>query len=76
MNEKMKAYNEMSKLKFEVGDKLGELDSAKENYAEELMKEVIEDILKIQEENGKLTERDLKIFLRSLTLDIRNIYDR
>jgi hypothetical protein len=76
MDEKMKAYNEMSKKKFELDDKLGELETAKDNYRESLVNDTIVNILNVIEEDGKLTERDLKLFLGSLALDIKNIYSR
>jgi hypothetical protein len=76
MDEKMKVYNEMSKKKFELDDKLNELEAAKDNYRESLVNETINDILNVLKEDGKLTERDLKLFLGNLALDVKHIYSR
>lgn len=66
----MDAYNEMSKAKYEAEDALNKLEQTKQKYFEAKMNECIKDMLKIQEEEGKLTERDFKIFLSDLITNV------
>lgn len=70
----MKAYNEMSKAKYEADDALSKLDQMKKAYSEAKMKECIENILNVQKEDGTLTERDLKIFLTDLLNTVSSQY--
>lgn len=70
------AYHEITKKEFELENKLNELNAAKDNYKESLLDETIKNILTVQKEDGKLTERDLKIFLNDLTIRVRNLYSK
>jgi hypothetical protein len=75
MNEAvMKAFNEMSKAKYEVDDALNKFDQARNAYNEAIMNECIENILNVLKEEGKLTERDLKIFLSDLLTTVTSQY--
>jgi hypothetical protein len=76
MNAKQQAWNVMSKKKFELDDKLGELETAKDQYKEELVAETINDMMKILNEEGTLTKRDFKLFLGNLARDIKHLYVR
>lgn len=76
MEAKMKAWNEMSKLKYQADDVHGLLDQAKQNYIEELVNETTEAFLKILKEEDTLSERDFKLFLGNLAKDVRNLYAR
>lgn len=70
------AYHEITNKEFELENKLNELNAAKDNYKESLLDETIKNILTVQKEDGKLTERDLKIFLNDLTIRVRNLYSK
>ncbi|MEK4907392.1 hypothetical protein [Niallia sp. FSL M8-0099] len=76
MDNKQVAWNEMSKLKFELDDKLSLLEKAKDNYQEVLVQETIQNMMKILSEEGTLSERDFKIFLGNLVRDIKHLYSR
>jgi hypothetical protein len=76
MNKTQEIYNIMSRKQFELSDKQSELMQAQDNYKDHLVSETIAAILQIQEESGKLTERDLEIILRNLSTDIKHIYSR
>ena len=74
MDKKLEVYSVMSQRQYEVDDKLIELNYAKDNYREFLVEESINNILKVLEEDGKLTERDLKIFLSDLSIRTKQLY--
>ena len=76
MDEKMKAYNEMSKLEYELDDKVSQLEQAKDKYKDELVKQTIGDIMTVLKDEGTLSERDLKLFLRDLVNDVKKLYAR
>ncbi|WP_431785890.1 hypothetical protein [Paenibacillus lactis] len=70
---KSSAFVAMSQAEYAVGSAIDELKAAQNNYKDVLMEECIENILKVQEEDGKLTNRDLTIFLRDLVDKVSNI---
>lgn len=72
----MDTYNEMSRKQYELDDKYNELIQAKDNHREAKVNETIENILEVLKEEGTLTERDLKLFLGSLAIDVKQIYTR
>ncbi|MFO1442881.1 hypothetical protein KDN24_06585 [Bacillus sp. Bva_UNVM-123] len=76
MDNKQAAWNEMSKKKFELDDKLSELEQAKDNYKDELINDAINDMMKILSEEGTLTESDFKLFLGNLARDLKSLYVR
>jgi hypothetical protein len=67
------AYYNLSKVEFKLGDVIGEVREAQEKYREALMNECIGNILKVQQEDGKLIERDLNIFLSDLITKVVSI---
>jgi len=76
MDEKTKAYKEMNKKKHEVDEKLTELEMAKNNYFDSILASTIKDIITVFNDEGKITERDLKIYLTDLANDVKNVYYR
>lgn len=70
---KHSAFNAMSKAEYEVGNAIDSLRAAQNTYKDELMNECIQNILKVQNEQGKLTERDLFIFIRDLVSKVSDI---
>lgn len=76
MDKKSEAYNLMSKKKYELEEKRNELEIAKDDYRETLVNETINNILTVLKEEETLTERDLKIFLRALSVSTKQIYNR
>lgn len=74
MNKKTVAYGEMNKKKYELEDKMSEFEQAQDHYREVLVNETVSDILNVLEENEKITERDLKLFLSNLALESKQIY--
>lgn len=76
MDKKSEAYNLMSKKKYELEEKRNELEIAKDEYRETLVNETINNILTVLKEEETLTERDLKIFLRALSVSTKQIYNR
>lgn len=73
---KLAAYSEMSKAEYAVGIALDDLKQAQKQYKEELMNECIQNILQIQKEDEKLTERDLKIFISDLVTKVSDVKSR
>ncbi|MFA1510018.1 hypothetical protein ACDN41_12380 [Priestia aryabhattai] len=73
---KMKAWNEISKLKYALDDSVSLLENAKDNYKNELVKETTNDLMKILNEEGTLSERDFKLFLDTLATNVKNLYSR
>lgn len=74
MNKKDEAWSAMNKVKYELEDKQRKLEDAKDNYRESLVEEAIETVLNILNEDGTLTERDLKLTLGDLALRTKQIY--
>jgi hypothetical protein len=52
----------------------GKLMDLKNDYRAELVNECVTNLIKIQSETSILSERDLKIFINNMALDIRDIY--
>lgn len=73
---KHSAFSAMSKAEYEVGNAIDNLRAAQSEYKDELMNECIQNILKVQSEEGKLTERDLFIFIRDLVSKVSDIKTR
>ncbi|MET3209692.1 UNVERIFIED_CONTAM: hypothetical protein ABIC26_002639 [Paenibacillus sp. PvR008] len=74
INEKrMSAFSQMSKAEYELGDAMDNLRAAQSTYREELMNECIQNILKVQSDEGKLVERDLMIFIGDLVRKVSDI---
>jgi hypothetical protein len=76
MKKTQELYNVMSKKQYELDDKFSELSKARDDYKDHLVDETIAAILDIQENDGKLNERTLKLFLNNLSTDIKHIYTR
>ncbi len=76
MDKKQQTWNEMKKLEFEINNQLENLEKTKDNYKEELVKETVNDMMKILKEEGTLTERDFQIHLGNLAIDIKRLYLR
>ena len=76
MDKKQAAWNEMSKIKYQLDDKLGELEKAQDNYRDELVQETIQTLATILKDEGTLSERDFNLLIGSLARDIKNIYNR
>lgn len=74
MDDKRRAWNEMSKAEYELSDKLNALNKAKNNYKDALVTETANDLKKVLEEEGNLTDRDFHLFLNSLANDLKNLY--
>ncbi|MNB85005.1 hypothetical protein D3C75_318890 [compost metagenome] len=73
---KLSAFGAMSQDEYAVGNAIDELETAQSNYVQVLTEECIQNILKVQEEEGKLTERDLLIFIRDLVGKVSDIKSR
>ncbi|MNH75585.1 hypothetical protein D3C73_278290 [compost metagenome] len=69
-NPVLNAYNEMSKAKYEADEALSKLEATKKEYCKAQINSCIDGIMNIQKEDGKLTERDLKIFLNDLVTNV------
>lgn len=76
MDENAKTYKEMNKKKYELDEKLVELEKAKDDYAKTMVTGTINDILTVFKDDGKITERDLQIFLTDLANNVKNVYYR
>lgn len=68
MSRKDDLLHEVMQKKYAAEDKLQELEEAKDFYREELVNSTITDVLNVLKEDGKLTERDMKLFLGDLAL--------
>lgn len=75
-DKKLSAFSAMSKAEYELGNAIDNLHAAQSAYKDELMNECIQNILKVQNEEGRLTERDLFIFIRDLVSKVSNIKSR
>ena len=74
MSEKSVKYTNMNKKKHEYSEKLEQLNQAKDDYREALVRETTDQLLNILKEEGRLVERDLNLFLGSLALDVKHLY--
>lgn len=72
-DKKMAAFSTMSKAEYEVGNAIDNLKQAQNAYKDELMNECTQNILRVQTEEGKLTERDLFIFLSDLVRKVSDV---
>ena len=66
----------MTKKGYELEEKKNEMEYAKEQYREVLVNQAIDYVLTVLKEDGKLTERDLKIFLGDLSLQTKQLYSK
>nr|WP_156736375.1 hypothetical protein [Mycobacterium sp. E3298] len=69
----MNAFSEMSRAEYALGNAVDDLKATQQSYKNELMNECIGNILKVQEAECKLTERDLMIFLRDLISKVSDL---
>lgn len=76
MSRKDDLLHEVMQKKYAAEDKLQELEEAKDFYREELVNSTITDVLNVLKEDGKLTERDMKLFLGDLALKVKQLYSR
>jgi hypothetical protein len=76
MDKKMDAFKLMTKKGYELEEKKNEMEDAKEQYREVLVNQAIDYVLTVLKEDGKLTERDLKIFLGDLSLQTKQLYSK
>lgn len=73
---KEQSWNVMSKVKHELKEKMDELETAKDNYRDDLVAETIQQMMDILKEEGTLSQRDFNLFIGGLARDIKNIYNR
>lgn len=71
---KADVYKEINKYQSQKILAEGRLIEAKDTYRIELVKECISNLSKLLKDNGELSERDFKIFINDLSLDVRDIY--
>jgi hypothetical protein len=71
-----KTFSEMSQAEYRLGNAIDDLKYAQMAYKNELIDECIGHIMRLQDEAGKLTERDLAIFLRDLVSKVSDIKSR
>lgn len=76
MDELRETHREISRKEYELGEKKSELEQAKDAYRVALMNEAITNIMRVLNEEGKLTERDLEIFLRDLSIKTKQLYSK
>ncbi|KAF6630551.1 hypothetical protein H6F38_14055 [Paenibacillus sp. EKM208P] len=66
MNKVLEASSKVTQKQYSADEALRELKSAQNEYNDALIQSCIDDILKIVNEEGTITGRDLKIFLKDL----------
>lgn len=74
MERKIELYGDITKNQFKVEEAVGRLREAQKAYEEYLTNETIKNILDVQETDGKITKRDLDIFIGDLTTKVKQIY--
>lgn len=65
---------QIRKYKHQKEEAETKLRNLKEEYRDELVKECVYGLMEIYNKEKQLTERDLTIFIRNLSHDIRNLY--
>jgi len=73
-DKKLDAFAMVSKAKYEAEEALKQLENARDGYKDAKVTECVNDILNVLREEGKLTERDLMLFIGALAMDIKQIY--
>lgn len=68
--------SEIIKLKYQRDEVSSKIENFKEEYRDELVNECINNLLGILEEEKTLSKRDFQIYLRNLSHDIRNLYQK
>jgi hypothetical protein len=76
MNKLIEINKEIGKYETQKNIALGRLATFRNDYRAELVKECVANLTKILNEEGKLTEKDLQIFINNMSLDIRDLYLR
>ena len=74
MDQKAVAFKQMTKKGYELNEMKEAFEAAQDQYREALVDDTISDMLNVVNEYGKITERDLKLFLGNLSLEVKNIY--
>ncbi|TCJ00497.1 hypothetical protein [Cytobacillus praedii] len=69
-------YRELSKKEYDLDRAIGELNESKDKHKEVIVERCVSDILNVLKEEGKLSERDLNLFIGSLANDIKNLYHK
>lgn len=75
MNKLVEINKEMTKSKHNRDEANSKLTTLKDEYRDELVNECAENLLKILEEENTLSKRDIQIYLRNLSYDLRNLYE-
>ena len=76
MNKLIEVNKELNKYKAQKVSAEGHIIELMDDYRSELVRECVQGLMKILNEEGELTERDLKIYINNLSLDVRNLYLR
>lgn len=76
MDKRDTAWILMIKKKNDLERMLNEVEKANDGYRESLVDATVSDILNVISDGGQLTERDLKLFLGNLSLEVKNIYNK
>lgn len=75
MNKLVEINKEITKFKHNRDDANSKLTTLKDEYRDELVNECTDNLLKILEEEKDLSKRDIQIYLRNLSYDLRNLYE-
>lgn len=75
MNKLIGINSEKTKLEDQKSQIESKLKAVKAEYRDQLVDNCVESLMKIQEEDGNLSARDLKIYLSNLAMDIRNLHE-
>lgn len=76
MNKLIGINSEKTKLEDQKSQIESKLKTVKAEYRDQLVDNAVESLMKIQEEDGSLSARDLKIYLSNLAMDLRDLYER
>lgn len=66
----------LSKKKSEVDTLLNQLNEAKDNHKNAMVSDTVAAILHVLNDEGKLDERTLMLFLGSLAQDVKYLYSK
>lgn len=72
----LETYSAVNKAKYEVEEKMDELDTAKDQHRLALIEETKKQLMDILATEGTLKERDFDIFLRDLSVNTMQLYAR
>ncbi|QSF43479.1 hypothetical protein [Paenibacillus tianjinensis] len=70
----LKAFSNVNKTKYEVENANKKFEEAQDVLREAKVSECIDNIINVIKDEGKITDRDLRLFIGSLGLDIKQIY--